>query len=129
MLVSAKNFGLHCMSPNVFMPSLCCSYWFPLSPFAARRQAKRVEKKSKNGQFRPSGVQPNEIVPVFTSILDNVQSSIMWIKSSNLPPVTGSDVQKARNMWTFTPDAQEFCWYIRDRDVPTPFFISGRYVI
>ena len=74
------------------------------SHFLLLQQAKRVaeiEKNINSGQFRPSGVRPNEIEPVFTSILDNVQSSIMWIKSlksSNLPPVTGSDVQKARNV-------------------------------
>ena len=63
-----------------------------------------VDRKVKKGEFRPSGVRPQEVEAVFSSVLENVNSSIVWIKSlqqSNLPPVSNKEIEEAKDMWTY----------------------------
>ena len=83
-----------------------CHAYSSLSPSTAKRQAKlfaTVEKKVKKGEFRPSGVRQQEIEAVFSAVLEDVNSSIVWIKnlhSSKLPPVSSAEIEKAKRMWT-----------------------------
>ena len=84
-----------------------CHAYSSLSPSTAKRQAKlfaTVEKKVKKGEFRPPGVRQQEIEAVFSAVLEDVNSSIVWIKnlhSSKLPPVSSAEIEKAKRMWTY----------------------------
>ena len=56
----------------LFLCHAYSSYWFPLSPTANRQEklVAMVDRKVKKGEFRPSGVRPQEVEAVFSSVLE-----------------------------------------------------------